>query len=100
MSELRPHCGRYELKDDGKVVAWDALTSTRSAQLLTVEFTKHDVSLHWTKQSDGSYVAERSYRGHEQRIDVRESSKAALPDDCRRPMPKNAQSVVIASDAL
>jgi hypothetical protein len=100
MSELQPHCGRYELKDDGNVVAWDALTSVLPAESLTVDLTKHDSSLHWTKQSDGSYFAERSYLGHKQRMDVRESSKAALPDDCRRPMPNNAQSVVIASEAL
>ncbi len=99
MSELRPQCGRYELKDDGTVVAWDALTSTRSAQLLTVELTNHYKSLKWKVASDSSYTADRLYLGRAQRLDVRAANKAQLPDNCRE-LARDAQSVLVVSETL
>lgn len=100
LAALEPHCGRYNFGNDGKVIVWDALTSKKPAQLLTVELSSHEPSLRFKTESNGAYSAIRGHLGHEQRIEVRPASKAELPDNCRRPMPRDAQSVAIVSAAL
>jgi len=99
VSELQSHCGRYELKDEGKVVAWDALTSTLSAQLLTVELATHTKSLNWAVAGDGSYTAHRVYLGRAQQLEVRAASKARLPENCRA-LTRDTQSVLVVSETL
>ena len=99
MSELQPHCGRYELKDTGKVVAWDALTSPRSAQALTIELANVTKTLKWTSLGDGSYTANRLYLGRSQRLDVHPASKAQLPENCQA-LARDTQSALIVSESL
>ena len=99
LSALQPHCGRYEFKDDAKLVVWDALTSSRGALALTIELGNRDASLKWTAQSDGSYSTTRRSSGHQQKLEVRVGSKARLPDNCRA-IPRDTQSVLVVSESL
>ena len=98
-SELRPHCGRYEFKDDGKMVVWDAFTSARPAEALSVELGRRETALKWTLQADGTQVANRRHQGRAQRLEVRAASNARLPDNCRA-MPHDVEAVLIVSELL
>ena len=99
MSELRLHCGRYEFKDDGKLLVWDAFTASRSAPLLTTQLGKHEASLKWTAQSDGTLVSHRQHQGRTQSLEIRAARDSRLPDNCRA-LPREAQAVLVVSEWL
>lgn len=99
MSELQPHCGRYEFKDDGKLVVWDAFTSVRPAQALAIELGKRESALKWTLQSDGAQVANRRHQGRAQRLEIRAAGNARLPDNCRA-MLHDVEAVLVVSESL
>ena len=99
MSELAPHCGRYEFKDNGKVVAWDALVSEQSAEQLKNALSKRDATLNWSNPTNGVWFAERTVMGKTQHIQVHESGVAKLPPNCRA-LGNTVHSVVIVAETL
>jgi hypothetical protein len=98
--ELEPHCGRYEFKADGGLVVWDALVSRINAERAAAALSKQDPSLHWTRKRDGSLVSTRQYLGHAQQVEIRSQGNVRLPDNCSRPLPRDAQSVVVVAERL
>jgi hypothetical protein len=99
MSELAPHCGRYEFKDNGKVVAWDALVSDQSPEQLKSTLSKRDRNLNWSNPTNGVWFAERTVLGKPQHIQVHAVGVAKLPPNCRE-LGKTVHSVVIVAETL
>lgn len=99
MSDLSPHCGRYEFKDNGKVVAWDALVSTQSPEQLVGTLTRNDRTLKWNHPAESVWIADRTVLGKEQHVQVHASSTAKLPENCRA-LARSVRSVVIVAEAL
>lgn len=99
MSDLSPHCGRYEFKDNGKVVAWDALVSTQLPEQLVGTLAKGDRTLKWNHPAEGVWLADRSVLGKEQHVQVHASSTAKLPENCRA-LSRTVRAVVIVAETL
>lgn len=100
IAELAPHCGRYEFKPDGELSVWDAFVSHLDRKRVAATLTQHDPTLSWTSKPNGSLGATRQYLGHEQQLEIRAREKVQLPDNCRRPLPRDAQTVVTVVQGL
>lgn len=99
VSELSPHCGRYEFKPEGKVVAWDALISSQSPEHIVARLVERDRTLSFSHEANGVWVADRKVSGKEQHVQVHASGVAKLPENCRE-LASTVRSVVIVSEAL
>ena len=99
MSELSPHCGRYEFKDDGKVVAWDALVSSQPPERILTMLSKGEPTLSFTHPANGVWVADRQVAGKAQHVQLHSSDVAKLPENCRE-LRGSVRSVVIVAEAL
>jgi hypothetical protein len=100
ISELAPHCGRYEFKPDGGLLVWDAFVSYLDRKRVAATLTQHDHTLSWTSKPDGSLVATRQFSGRTQQLEIRAKEKLQLPDNCSRPLPNDTQSVVLVVQGL
>jgi len=99
VSELRPHCGRYEFKDNGTVVAWDAFTSDQAPESLKGALSKHHAKLTWSQPTNGIWTTERTVLGKLQTIQVHTSDRARLPANCPM-LPNTSRSVVLVAETL
>jgi len=99
VSVLLPHCGRYEFKDDGKVVAWDALVSLEPPERVVATLTERDPGLHFTQPTHGVWLADRTVLGKRQHVQVHARERANLPPNCRA-LTNSVRSVVMLAEAL
>ena len=99
MSELSPHCGRYEFKADGKVVAWDALVSSQPPEHILTMLSKREPMLSFTHPANGVWIADRVVAGKAQHVQLHSSDVAKLPENCRA-LRGSVRSVVIVAEAL
>jgi hypothetical protein len=99
ISELAPHCGRYEFKSDGGLSVWDAFVSPLDRKRVAATLTQFDHALSWTSKPNGSLIATRQYLGQRQQLEIRAKEKLQLPDNCS-PLPNNTQSVVVVVQGL
>jgi len=99
VSGLHPHCGRYEFKNNGNVVAWDALVSAQSPAQLMGTLSTRDRQLSWSNPAKGVWIAERTVLGKAQTLQVYASSASKLPPNCRE-LTSEVHAVFLVAETL